>query len=101
MSDRGQGLPQDPPGMLLSSHLSKRKPRVVGERPETQGDAQHSGLVGIFSPSARQPRKAKRPRVLMGGGHLIKISSRSPQQGQGNPGDSLRGGGGGEHVLQG
>lgn len=61
MSDRGQSLSQDPPGMLLSSHLSKRNPRVVGERPGTQGGAQHSGHVGIFGPSASQPRKAKGP----------------------------------------
>lgn len=71
MSDGGQGFPQDPPGMLLSSHLSRR---VVGERRGTQGEVQNSGYVGNFSPSPG------RPKVLIRDGHLIKIGSRAPQQ---------------------
>lgn len=74
MSDGGQGFPQDPPGMLLSSHLSRRKLRVVGERRGTQGEVQNSGYVGNFSPSSG------RPKALIGDGHLVKIGFRAPQQ---------------------
>lgn len=74
MSDGDQGFPQDPPGMLLSSHLSRRKFRVVGEGQGTQGEVQNSGYVGNFSPSPG------RPKALIRDGHLIKTGSRSPQQ---------------------
>lgn len=73
MSDGGQGFPQDPPGMFLSSHLSRRKLRVVGERDEELREKSRiSGYVGNFSPSPG------RPKVLIRDGHLIKIGS--PQQ---------------------
>lgn len=74
MLDGGQGFPQDPPGMLLSSHLSRRKLRVLVERRGTQGEIQNSGYVGKFSPSSG------RPKALIGDGHLIKIGFRTPRQ---------------------
>lgn len=50
MSDGGQGFPQDPPGMLLSSHLSRRKLRVVERDEELREKSRIQGMWKTLVP---------------------------------------------------